>query len=104
MSARISLLVYFALFAIGILLVLVYVVLFDDPPYPSVLPVVYWFSLLSYVGFLWLLRALAHGERNQRQVPLAIGLTAIITLSLYLAGHVGEQQRQAELQERHLTD
>ncbi len=104
MSSRIGLWVYSALFAIGALLVLIYLALFDNPPYPPVLPVAYWFSLLCYIGVLWLLRALARGERNRRQIPLAIGITAIITLSLHLAGHVGEQQRQAELQQRHLTD
>jgi len=94
----------FLLLAIGILLVLLYVGRFDDPLYSSLVPVAYWFFLLSYWGVLWLLRTVSKEPDNRRQTLLALGIAAIATLTLYLAGHVSEQKRQNELQERHLSD
>ena len=86
----------------GLLLAAGYLLDFADPPYPALVPVAYWFFYLGYVGLLRLLRAL--GPAAPWQQSVALGAAAALTVALYLAGQVGEQQRQADLQERRLSD
>ena len=95
-------LVQFALPGAGLLLTAGYLLAFADPPYPALVPAAFWLFYFAYLGLLWLLRALAPPAPWQQS--LALGAAAALTVALYLAGQVGEQQRQADLQERRLSD
>ena len=86
----------------GLLLAAGYLLGRDDPPYPALAPVAFWFFYLAYLGLLWLLRACAPPAPWQQS--LALAAAAALTVALHLAGQVGEQQRQADLQERRLSD
>ena len=91
------------LLSVGAALAFLYLVQFSDPPYPALVPVAFWFFYLAYLSLLWLLRLLSGGP-SVWQHSMAIGTAAALTLALYLAGHVGEQQRDIDLQERSLSD
>ena len=91
------------LLVIGTALAVLYLVQFSDPPYPALVPVAFWFFYLAYLSLLWLLRLLSGGPSVWQQ-SMAIGTAAALTIALYLAGHVGEQQREIDLQERSLSD
>lgn len=87
----------------GTALVVLYLIRFGDPPYPALVPVAFWFFYLAYLSLLWFLRLISGGPSFWQQ-SMAIGAAAALTLGLYLAGHVGEQQREIDLQERRLSD
>ena len=91
------------LLAVGVALAALYLVRFDSPPYPALIPAAFWFFYLSYLSLLWALRFFSRGSSSWQQ-SMAMGIAAALTLSLYLAGYVGEQQRQVDLQERQLSD
>ncbi len=92
-----------SMIAIGVLLVALYLSMFRDPPYPALVPVAFWFFYLAYLAWRWILQSLSRKRSGWHQ-PIALGLAAALTITLYLAGHVGEQQRQANIQQRQLTD
>ena len=91
------------LLTVGISLATLYLIQFSDPPYPALVPVAFWFFYLAYLSLLWLLRLLSGGPSVWQQ-SMAIGTAAALTIALYLAGHIGEQQRDIDLQERSLSD
>ena len=91
------------LLTVGVALAALYLIQFSDPPYPALVPVAFWFFYLAYLSLLWLLRLLSGGASVWQQ-SMAIGTAAALTIALYLAGHVGEQQREIDLQERSLSD
>ncbi|MCY4611137.1 MAG: hypothetical protein OXC38_05500 [Gammaproteobacteria bacterium] len=91
------------LLAVGVALAALYLIQFNDPPYPALVPVAFWFFYLAYLSLLWLLRLLSGGPSIWQQ-SMAVGTAAALTIALYLAGHVGEQQRDIDLQERKLSD
>ncbi len=91
------------LLAVGVALAALYLIQFNDPPYPALVPVAFWFFYLAYLSLLWLLRLLSGGPSVWQQ-SMAVGTAAALTIALYLAGHVGEQQRDIDLQERKLSD
>ncbi len=91
------------LLAVGVALAALYLIQFNDPPYPALVPVTFWFFYLAYLSLLWLLRLLSGGPSVWQQ-SMAVGTAAALTIALYLAGHVGEQQRDIDLQERKLSD
>ena len=92
-----------ALLSVGTALAALYLIQFSDPPYPALVPVAFWFFYLAYLSLLWLLRLLSGGPSVWQQ-SMAIGTAAALTIALYLAGHIGEQQRDIDLQERSLSD
>ena len=96
-------LVQVALLGVGAALAAWYLIQFNDPPYPALVPVAFWFFYLAYLSLLWLLRLLG-GEPSVWQQSMAIGAAAALTIALYLAGYVSEQQREIDLQERDLSD
>ena len=91
------------LLAMGVALAALYLTQFSDPPYPALVPVAFWFFYLAYLSLLWLLRFFSGGASVWQQ-SMALGAAAALTIALYLAGHVGEQQREIDLQERSLSD
>ena len=91
------------LLALGAAVAAVYLAAFDDPPYPALVPVALWFFILSYLSALWVLRALGR-EAGTWQHYMSAGIAIALTLAIYLAGHVSEQMREIELQERQLSD
>ena len=91
------------LLGMGTVLAALYLIQFSDPPYPALVPVAFWFFYLAYLSLLWLLRRISGGPSVWQQF-MAIGAAAALTIALYLAGHVGEQQRDIDLQERKLSD
>ena len=91
------------LLTVGVALATLYLIQFSDPPYPALVPVAFWFFYLAYLSLLWLLRFLSGGPSVWQQ-SMAIGTAAALTIALYLAGHIGEQQRDIDLQERSLSD
>lgn len=102
-SLAASYLVQLILVATGVLLVLLYLAMFGDPPYPALVPAAFWFFYLAYLSLRWLMRRLSGGRASWQQ-SMAFGIAAALTIAIYLAGHIGEQQRQASLQERQLSD
>ena len=88
---------------VGVTLTVVYLAQFKDPLYPALVPVAFWFFYLAYISLLWLLRVFSGGYSTWHQ-SMALGVAAALTIALYLAGHVGEQQREIDLQERSLSD
>ncbi len=88
---------------VGVALAALYLIQFDDPPYPALVPVAFWFFYLMYLSLLWSLRLLGGGPSIWRQ-SMALIASATLTVALYLAGHVGEQQRDIHLRDRSLSD
>ena len=91
------------LLGVGTALAALYLIRFGDPPYPALVPVAFWFFYLAYLSLLWLLRLLGGGPASW-QHSMSLGIAAVLTIALYLAGHIGEQQRDIDLQERQLSD
>ena len=91
------------LLVFGVAVAAVYLAAFDDPPYPALVPVALWFFILSYLSVLWALRVLGK-EADTWQHYMSAGIAIALTLAIYLAGHVSEQMREIELQERQLSD
>ena len=91
------------LIGFGVAVAIVYLAFFDNPPYPALVPVALWFFILSYLSALWVLRAIGK-EAAAWQHYMSAGIAIALTLAIYLAGHVSEQMREIELQERQLSD
>lgn len=77
----------------GILLGAIYVVRFEDPPYPAVVPVAVWFLILLQALLLWIASFLGKRKPTLWQYFLTLALAAFGTASVYLAGQVDEQER-----------
>ena len=91
------------LFGISALLTFLYVVDFDNPPFPAVLPVALWFLFLLHTLLLRLLRA-GGRARDFWQCALALSLAAVGTVGVYLAGQVDEQDRPYHQQNRSIDE
>ena len=91
------------LVGVGVLLTVIYLIQFSDPPFPAVVPVAFWFFYISFFCLMWVLRTLSLGPALWQR-SIATGLAAVLTLIIYLAGHIGEQQLQQDLQYRSLSE